>query len=127
MKKLLFIMGIVEGGTGLLLVALPTFVATILLGSPLDTPVSLTVMRVAGVAVLALGVACFLARNDGGSRAARGLVNGMLVYNAGVVAALLYAGLGLGLSCIGLWLVVLIHLGMTVWCIMCLMHKQTQY
>jgi hypothetical protein len=35
-------------GTGFLLVTLPSLVATLLLGSSLDTPAALTLVRVAG-------------------------------------------------------------------------------
>jgi hypothetical protein len=88
----------------------------ILLGSSLSTPVELTIARVAGVSLLALGVAFWFARHDEQSHAARGLVGAMLLYNAGVVAVLLYAGIGLGLSGVGLWPAALLHAVMTVWC-----------
>jgi heme A synthase len=77
---------------------------------------------VAGVALLALWVACWLARHDGQSRAARGLVGAMVLDNAAVVVLLVYAGIGSGLSGIGLWPVVLVHAAMTVWCAMSLLN-----
>ena len=61
---------------------------------PLGMPAGVTVGRVAGVALLALGVACWLAREDAAGRAARGLVAAMLLYNLGVVAILVLAWMG---------------------------------
>jgi hypothetical protein len=126
MKNLLIITAVLEAGAGLVMVALPLLPATLMLGSSLDTPVALTVARVAGVALLALGVACWLAHHDGQSPAARGLVGGMVVYNAGVFTVLVYAGIGLGLSSSGLWPTVLVHAAMTVWCVMSLLNKPAQ-
>ena len=123
MKNLLTLEAVIEVGAGLGMVVLPSLVVTLLLGSSLDTPVALTVARVAGVALLALGIACWLARHDGQSRAARGLLGAMVVYNAGVFMVLAYAGIALGLSGIGLWPVAVVHAAMTVWCVMGLLNK----
>jgi len=76
--------------------------------------------RVAGGALLALGVACWLARDDTQSRAARGLVAAMLIYNIAVAAFLAYSGLGLGLHGVTLWPVVIVHAVMAAWCAGCL-------
>jgi hypothetical protein len=123
MKNLLTLEAVFEVGVGLGMVVLPSLLATLLLGSPLDTSVALTFARVAGVALLALGIACWLARHDGQSRAARGLLGAMVVYNAGVFMVLAYAGIALGLRSIGLWPVVVVHAAMTVWCVMGLLNK----
>jgi hypothetical protein len=117
MKTLLTVEAVIEGGTALVLVALPSLVATLLLGSPLDAPGAVTVARVAGVALLALVAACWRARHDGHGLAARGVVGAMALYNAGVLAVLGHAGLGLGLSGIALWPAVLIHAVMAAWCV----------
>jgi hypothetical protein len=125
-RNLLTLTAVLEAATGLTLLALPSRVATLLLGAPLETPVALTVARVAGVALLALGVACWLARQDGQSCAARGLVGALVLYNAGVAAVLVHAGTGLGLSAVGLWPTVLLHSAMTVWCVICLQGEPTR-
>lgn len=101
--------------------AAPSFVVRLLLGSPLDTSVATMLGRVAGVALLALGVACWLARDDTHSRAARGLVAAMFLYNVAVAALLTLAGVGLGLRGIALWPAVLLHAAMAVWCVPCLL------
>ena len=123
MRNLLSVTALIETGTGLVLVALPSLLTKLLLGSSLDIPVALTVARVAGVAISALGVACWLARHDGQSRAARGLVGAMVLYNAGILTVLVYAGIGLGLSSIGLWPTVVVHAAMTVWCVTSLLQS----
>jgi hypothetical protein len=75
------------------------------------------IARIAGTALLALGLACWLARLDGRSRATRGLVGAMVLYNAGSVALLAYAGLDLDLSGIALWPAVAFHAAMAAWCV----------
>ena len=115
MKKLLITTALIELTTGLLLIPFPSVMATILFGSPIDSPVALTIARVAGVALISLGTACWLGRNEKQGKAVKGLVTAMTVYNFGVTIILLYAGLILGLSGIGLWPVVLVHIAMTVW------------
>ena len=70
--------------------------------------------------MLALSVACGLARTDSQSHAARGLVAAMLLYNVIAVAVLAYAGIGLGLHSMALWPIVFLHAAMTFWCLICL-------
>jgi len=91
-----------------------------MVGAPLEAPAALTVARVGGAGLLALGVACWLARGDTQSRAARGLVAAMLLYDVAAVAVLASAGIGLGLHGVALWPAVVLHAVMTVWCVACL-------
>lgn len=124
MKTFLATTAVLEFGTGLVLVAIPSALATLLLGATLDTPAGLTVARVGGVALIAIGAACWFARLDGQSRVARGLAGAMLIYNAGAVAILVYAGLAMRLSGIGLWPVVVAHVAMAAWCITILLARR---
>jgi len=120
MNRLFKLTAIIEAATGLALLVVPSVVVQLLLGSPLDTSAAVTLGRVAGAALLVLGVACWLAHCDEQSRAARGLVAAMLLYNISVAAVLAFAGLGLGLHGIALWPAVILHAVMAVWCIVCL-------
>ncbi len=120
MKRLLKLTAIIETATGLGLVAVPSVVVRLLLGSPLDTSAAVMLGRVAGAALLALGVACWLARDDTQSRATRGLVVAMLMYNIPATAVLAFAGIGLGLHGVALWPAVVLHAAMGAWCGACL-------
>ena len=124
MKKLLITTALLESATGLGLVATPGLLATLLLGGGLDTPAALTVARVAGVALISIGLACWLARGDGASRAARALVTALLVYNVGAGALFAHAAMTLQPPGLGVWGVVVIHALMAFWCITCLKGRQ---
>ncbi len=120
MSRLLKLTAIIEAATGLGLIAVPSVVVRLLLGSPLDTSAAVMLGRVAGAALLALGVACWLARDDTQSRAAKGLVVAMLIYNLVATAVLAFAGIGLRLHGVALWPAVVLHAVMAIWCIVCL-------
>ena len=96
MKRFLTLTAIIEAATGLALIALPAIVVRLLLGGEISGA-SIPFGRVAGAALLALGVACWLARDDTQSRATRGVVIAMLMYNLVATAVFAFAGIGLGL------------------------------
>jgi len=118
MKRLLIVTAVIELGAGLGLMVAPAMLVSVLLGATLDAPGGLVVARIGGAALLSLGVACWLARNDGRRRAASGL-------GAAAVAVLAYAGTGLRLAGIGLWPAVVLHAAMAVWCMACLRGGRT--
>jgi hypothetical protein len=120
MKSLLVVTALIEAVAGVALTVSPAPPVSLLLGAALDTAGGLVVARVAGGALLALGLACWLARAGGQDRAARGIVAAMLLYNVAVAAVLAHARLGFKLSGIGLWPAVVLHLALAVWCIACL-------
>jgi hypothetical protein len=94
---------VIEVGAGLALLLIPSAAVQILLGAPFEAPEALAVARVGGAALLALGVACWLARGDTKSRAARALVAAMLIYNVGVALVLGIAGIRLSPVGFVLW------------------------
>ena len=117
MKRLLIVTAIIELGVGLALLCFPSATVTFLLGSGLDTPAAVALGRVAGAALFALGVACWLAQYDAQSCAARGLVNAMVLYNLGATIILGVAGIQLRPIGIALWPAVILHAVMAVWCV----------
>jgi hypothetical protein len=90
----------------------------LLFGALLDSPTALSAARIGGLRLLTLGVACWLARNDGGSPAGRGLSKAMVIYNAGAAGVFAYAGIGLGLHGVLLWPAAALRAAMTVWCLL---------
>jgi hypothetical protein len=119
-NRLYLTTAVIEAGAGLALLCLPSAAAKLLLGTPLQEPSAITVARVGGAGLLTLGVACWLARTDAHSSAARGLVAAMVIYN--LVVALVLAAAGLRSQPVGiiLWPAVILHTAMTAWCIVSL-------
>jgi hypothetical protein len=126
MKPLLTVAAVLETAIGIGLLAVPSVVTQVLFATTLDAPASLTVARVAETALLALGVACWLARYDAQSCAARGLVIAMALYNLGALINLGAVGSQLQRAGIGLWPTVILHAVMTVWCVMHLLGNQSR-
>ena len=119
-RKLLIVAALVEMPVGLLLVVSPALVVPFLLGVSLDAPGATVVGRLAGAALLSLSGACWLARDDASSRAQRGLVAAMLLYNAAAVAILATAAAVARLVGVLTWPAVALHAALAVWCIVCL-------
>jgi hypothetical protein len=117
MKILLTATAAIEAGAGLALGCFSSASVALLLGSPLDTPAAAMLGRVAGAALLTLGVACWFARDDAQSRAARGLIAAMLLYNSSAAALFVFAALALGLHGVALWPAAVLHAAMAIWCI----------
>jgi len=102
MKKVLVFAAVSEAATGAALLIVPSLVGQLLLGAEL-TGVAATVARVAGIALIALGVACW----PGTPRV------GMLTYSAAVTLYLAYVGFAGGLTGILLWPAVVLHVILT--------------
>jgi len=116
MKTFLTVTAIIEAGAGLALLGVPSLTASLLLGTPLDSPAAVSLARIGGAAILALALVCWLARPDAESLASRGLIIAMLFYNFAVAAVLAVAGID-GLHGVLLWPAVAFHAAMGAWCI----------
>lgn len=123
MKHLFIATTVIELGAGVALMCCPSATVDLLLGSPLETSAAIALGRLAGAAVFALGVASWLAHDDTQSRAARGLVGAMVLYNLGAVVILAAAGARSQPVGVALWPAVVLHAAMTVWCITSLMRS----
>ncbi|HEX3857189.1 MAG TPA: hypothetical protein VHY30_07835 [Verrucomicrobiae bacterium] len=113
MKHLFALTAVIEAATGLALLVVPVIVVKLLLGEEISGA-GISLGRVAGVALFALGVACWLARGNTQSCAARGLLKAMLIYNLGVAVVLAVAGMSHPVG-IALWPAVMLHALMGVW------------
>jgi hypothetical protein len=103
MKGVMIFAAVGEASTGLALLIVPGLVGHLLLGEELNG-IALSVARVAGIALVALGLACW----PGTPRV------GMLTYSAGVMLYLAYLGLTGSSTGLLLWPAVILHLVLTV-------------
>lgn len=95
LSRLLGIGAILEVPVGLGLLVIPSAIVSLLLGAPLsDTGV--VIARLAGGALLALGVACWFARSTPIARAGYGVAGALLIYNAVACVTLALAPSGQG-------------------------------
>ena len=106
MKNVLLLAAIGEAATGLALLIVPSLVWRLLLGEEL-TGVAIPVARVLGIALIALGVACWPGTP----------LVGMLTYSAAVTLYLAYVGFAGGMGGILLWPAVVLHLILTAFLI----------
>lgn len=97
MNRVLVLAAVGEAATGAALLLVPSLVGQLLLGAEL-TGIAATVARVAGIALIGLGVACW----PGPPRL------GMLIYSGAVTVFLAYVGLTSGGGVL-LWPAVVLH------------------
>ena len=126
MKKLLTLTAVLESGTGIGLLIVPSVVTTIILGSPVDTNVALVLTRITGIALLVIGIICWLNRNGESNKLTKGLVGAISLYNFGVIAVFVAAGLSPEPTGVGLWPIVIAHAVMGFWCVTILLRNKPQ-
>jgi len=115
-EKLFTASALIEAAAGLPLVSLPALAIWLLLGVREPSPEALIVSRIGGAALLAIAVACWLGRVDGGSSSQHGLLWALLLYNVGAFAVLAFSGSMLRMAGVALWPAVGLHAVMTIWC-----------
>ena len=98
MKRVLVLTAVAEAATGVALVMAPSLVGRLLLGEELSG-IAIPVARVAGIALIGLGVACW----PGPPRV------GMLIYSAAVTLYLAYVGFAGNVTGMLLWPAVVLH------------------
>lgn len=102
MKNALTFAAIAEAATGLALFLVPVLVGQLLLGEAL-TGIAVLVARVAGVALIGLGIACWPGPPP----------LGMLIYSVAVMLYLAFLGAS-GVSGVLLWPAVIVHLVLSI-------------
>ena len=102
MKRVLIFAAVGEAATGMALLIIPSLVGQLLFNAVL-TGIAIIVARVAGIALIGLGVACWPGTP----------LAGILTYSAAVTLYLAYLGFAGGLGGILLWPVVVLHLILT--------------
>jgi hypothetical protein len=103
MKNVLIFAAVGEAATGLALLIVPSLVGQTLLGEEL-TGVAIPVARVAGIVLIALGIACWPGPP----------LVGMLTYSTLVTLYLAYLGFAGGLTGVLLWPAVALHVVLSI-------------
>jgi hypothetical protein len=103
MKKALVFAAIAEAVTGLALLIVPSLVGQLLLGEKLSG-IAIPIGRVAGMALIALGIACWPGPP----------LFGMLTYGTLVAVYLAHLGFAGGLAGVLLWPAVALHFILTI-------------
>jgi len=120
-KLFLLITAFVEAATSLCLLFLPAVLFAVLLGLEHVTVETIFVGRIAGGALLGIGVASWMAAADTLTPAQLGLLSGILIYDAAASMLLAFAGAVLKMNGVLLWPAVGLHAVLAVWCFICLL------
>jgi hypothetical protein len=99
MRRVLALAAVGEIATGLALLVVPSLVGRLLLGEQL-AGAAIPVARVAGIALIGLGIACWPGTP----------IVGMLIYSAAVALYLAFVGFAGGAGGLLLWPAVVLHL-----------------
>ncbi|MGH6827138.1 hypothetical protein [Methyloceanibacter sp.] len=109
-RSVLGVAAAIEAVTGLLLLIVPHLLVKLLLGVEV-TGAAIVIGRVAGIALLSLGVGCWLGRQKAGGGWA---LVAMLLYNGLVTLYLAVVGLGTEFIGVLLWPAVVAHAVLTM-------------
>jgi len=103
MKKVLIFAAVGEAATGLVLLIVPSVVGQLLLGEDLGG-VAIPLARVAGIALVGLGIACWPGHP----------LVGLLTYSTAIALYLAYLGFAAGVTGVLLWPVVALHVVLSI-------------
>jgi len=121
MKGLLVATAVIEGAAGVALLIWPSATVWALAGPTVVlSSLALTLVRLGGAVLLAVGAGAALASRHPESGAARGVVGGMTIYNFGAAGGLCVPELALSQGGPLLWPAVVLHAAMGIWCVICL-------
>src|SRR5262245_32911194 len=116
-NRFLWVMTVLELIAGLGLLLVPGLTLDALLGTANPASETLAVSRLAGAALITIGVMAHSGRHG---EMSWWVLAGLLVYNVGACVVLAYIGAGLGLAGPLLWPAVLLHAALTIWTLVCL-------
>ena len=116
-RNLFIATALLEIGSGLVTLFLPSVAIWLLFGVNTTSPELLATGRLYGAALLAIGVACWCIRDEKASRSLRAVLCGMLTYNVGACSVLPLVAMLEGISGALLWPATLLHAALTVWCV----------
>jgi hypothetical protein len=115
-RTLLVFTAVLETLTGIGLLLAPALLIRILLGAEINDPVVITIARVGGSAIIAIGITCWLARKDQQNISLRAMTSGLLVYNVAVFATLAYSAFSYK-STPALIAALIVHFALAIFCI----------
>ena len=116
-RTLIVATALLEVGSGLVTSLRPDWAIRLLFGVIDASPAALATGRLLGVALLALGVACWCIRAEAASASVRAVLCGMLTYNVGACSVLPMVALMYDLSGVLLWPAAVLHGALALWCV----------
>ena len=114
MKLLLKSTSVIEGLTGLAFIFTPNVLTKLLLGLSLTEVSGLILSMVAGSALLAIAIVCWLISE---STNAMALVKGLMFYNIAAVGIVLYSSMHFSVNNIFFFTIAVFHFFYGTWCL----------
>lgn len=114
MKLLLKSTSIIEGLTGLAFIFIPNVLTNVLLGLSITEVSGLILSMVAGAALLAIAIVCWLISE---STNAMALVKGLMFYNITVVGIVLYSSIHFSVNTVAFFTIAGFHFVYGIWCL----------
>ena len=112
-RKLFIATAFIEVGAGVALMSVPALVIWLVLAVRDPSPEALVIGRVGGAALLAIGLECWLARDDRDNRAQRPAVRSLRL-QPGRVRCIRLRGVMLSMAGVALWPAIVLHAVMTI-------------